>query len=93
MKTLTLLLLLWTANSHAQSLITKNPDGTMTLRPARLCYEVSCQTSTSINGPWIETNHAWGPQGGTLPCAGFAFTTPAVNSGEPARYWRLVIVR
>jgi hypothetical protein len=80
-------------SAGAQSVNTKNPNGTITMRPARLAYVVRIETATNLAGPWISQGESWGPNGGAEPCAAFAFTTPAIRSGEPQRFWRLVIVR
>lgn len=86
----TLILILFAAlPALAQSVNTKNPNGTITMRPARLAYEVKCETATSLAGPWFTVVYVSGSE----PCYGMSFTTPPIRSSEPQRFWRLVIVR
>ena len=93
MKTLLLSLFALATVASAQSIVTKNPNGSLTLRPARVAYHVRIETATSLAGPWLSEGESWGPNGGAEPCAGFSFTTPPVRSGESQRFWRLVIIR
>lgn len=84
-------LIIWwrflTVTAHGQSTCTMNANGSVTLRPAWVCSEVKCQTSTSINGPWDTVIYVSGQRA----CAQLAFTVK--KTGEPQRYWRIVILK
>ncbi len=87
MKRILLALLLAAASTQAQTLWRVNSAGQLVLKPAYICYDIRLETSTSLAGPWIQSAHIWG----TNRCDAREFTVPRTT--EPARYWRIVIVR